>query len=87
MTRNDNASGATPRRINLAALGADTIAYVRPIRSEQVHDLFPQAPEIEPGLQLFALHKADGEPILLTDNRDAVLAEAERNDLTLVSLH
>src|SRR5262245_51283007 len=44
----------------LAQLGDGEIAYVRTIRSEDVPVLFPQAPDIEPGLELFALHAADG---------------------------
>ena len=51
----------------LAQLGDGEIAYVKTIRSEDVHALFPQVPEIEPGLKLFALHAADGTPIMLTD--------------------
>jgi hypothetical protein len=51
---------------SLAALGEGHIAYVRQIRSEDVPGLFPQAPKIAPGLKLFALHAADGTPIMLT---------------------
>ena len=46
----------------LAHLGDGQIAYVKPIRSEDVPAMFPQAPEIAPGLKLFALHAADGYP-------------------------
>jgi hypothetical protein len=53
----------------LAQLGDGEIAYVKAIRSDQVAKLFPQAPELEPGTQLFALHAADGTPIMLTDSR------------------
>ena len=31
---------------------------MKPIRSEDVANMFPQAPEIAPGLTLFALHAA-----------------------------
>ncbi len=48
---------------------------------------FPQAPKIEPGLQLFALLSASGEPIVLTDSRDAAVANAWAHDLETVSLH
>ena len=50
----------------LAHLGDGQIAYVKTIRSEDVHTLFPQVPEIQPGLKLFALHGAivdDLEPL------------------------
>lgn len=68
-------------------LGQGAIAYVKPIRSEQVPGLFPQAPEMQPGLDLFMLLGADGVPILLTDSKDAALANAWQNELQTVSLH
>ena len=38
----------------LAHLGEGHIAYVRAIRSEELNRLFPQAPKLDPGLDLFA---------------------------------
>lgn len=70
-----------------AHLGGGTVAYVKAIRSEEVNRLFPQAPAIQPGLQLFALLGADGTPMLLTDSRDAAIANAWENELHTVSLH
>jgi hypothetical protein len=72
---------------DLAALGEGHIAYVRPIRSDEVKRLFPQAPELAPGLDLFALLSASGAPILLADSRDVIVANATANDLLPVSLH
>ncbi|MGZ5854075.1 MAG: BQ00720 family protein [Xanthobacteraceae bacterium] len=71
----------------LAQLGGGRIAYVRPIRSEEVHALFPQVPEIAPGLKLFALLSADGTPIMLTDTREAAVANAWSNELETMSVH
>jgi hypothetical protein len=71
----------------LAHLGAGAIAYVKTIRSEDAQRLFPQAPPIRPGLKLFALLNADGSPILLTDSKDAAIANAWENQLETVSLH
>jgi len=71
----------------LAQLGDGEIAYVKTIRSEDVHTLFPQVPEIEPGLKLFALHAADGTPIMLTDSREAAIANAASQQLEMVSVH
>ena len=71
----------------LAQLGDGQIAYVKAIRSEQVAKLFPQAPAIEPGTQLFALHAADGTPIMLTDTREAAVANAWSHELETVSVH
>ena len=72
---------------SLASLGEGHIAYVKQIRSEDVPDLFPQAPKIAPGLKLFALHAADGTPIMLTDSREAALANAWSHELETVSVH
>lgn len=71
----------------LALLGEGHIAYVKQIRSEDVPDLFPEAPQIAPGLKLFALHAADGTPIMLTDSREAAIANAWSNELEAVSVH
>lgn len=71
----------------LAELGDGEIAYVKTIRSEDMHTLFPQAPQIAPGLKLFALHAADGTPIMITDSREAAIANAASHELETVSVH
>ncbi|WP_201833043.1 DUF1150 family protein [Microvirga zambiensis] len=71
----------------LAALGLGEMAYVKPMEADEIARLFPQAPKLQSGTQLFALLSASGEPILLTDNRDAAVANAWAHDLTTVSLH
>jgi hypothetical protein len=71
----------------LARLGDGAIAYVKPLLSEEAQRLFPQAPEMQPGLKLFALLSADGTPIMLTDSRDAALANAWSHELHTVGLH
>jgi len=71
----------------LAGLGGGKVAYVKAVRSEDVKSLFPQAPQLEPGVQLFALHAADGTPIMLTDSREAAVANAWSHELETVSVH
>lgn len=71
----------------LAGLGAGRITYVRAMSSDQVSNLFPQAPPLTPGLKLWALLGADGTPILLTDSREAAEAGALQNDLVTVAVH
>lgn len=71
----------------LAHLGDGRLAYVKAIRSEDVASLFPQAPQIAPGLKLFALHAADGTPIMVTDSREAAIANAWSHELEAVSVH
>ena len=72
---------------NLAHLGDGVIAYVKAIHSEDVPALFPRGPEIQPGLKLFALHAADGTPIMVTDSREAAIANAVSQHLETVSVH
>jgi hypothetical protein len=38
-------------------------------------------------MRLFALLSADGSPIMLTDSRDAAIANAREHELQTVSLH
>jgi len=85
MNRNEN--DITPEA--LAHLGDGRIAYVKAIRSEDVAALFPQmqVPKLAPGVKLFALHAADGTPIMLTDSREAAVANAWSNELQAVSVH
>ena len=72
----------------LARLGGGRIAYVRSIKSEDVRNLFPQVKdELTPGMTLFALLSADGTPIMLTDTREAAVANAWSNELETVSVH
>ncbi|BAT61701.1 hypothetical protein GJW-30_1_04261 [Variibacter gotjawalensis] len=71
----------------LQHLGDGSIAYVKAIRSEDVKSLFPQAPDIQPGVQLFTLNAADGTPIMLTDSRESAIAGAFQHELQAVSVH
>jgi hypothetical protein len=71
----------------LAHLGDGRVAYVKPILSEDVRKLFPQAPQMAPGIKLFSLHAADGTPIMLTDSREAAIANAWSQELETVSVH
>jgi hypothetical protein len=58
----------------LAALGGGKVAYVKAVRSEDVKSMF-------------ALHAADGTPIMLTDSREAAVANAWSHELETVSVH
>ena len=70
-----------------AHLGDGALAYVKTMNSEDVARLFPQAPPLRPGVKLFALLGADGSPILLTNSKDAAIANAWEHELRTVSLH
>lgn len=74
-------------RNEFAHLGAGKVGYIRKMRSEEVSSVFPEAPDLNPGLDLWALFGADGTPILLTDNRSSTFFKAAEDDLTTVPLH
>lgn len=82
---NTNETVLTPEAF--AVLGGGQVAYVRVIKSEEVKTLFPQAPLMAPGMKLFSLHAADGTPIILTDSREAAVANAREHELDTVSVH
>ncbi|MGN6550718.1 MAG: DUF1150 family protein [Pararhizobium sp.] len=71
----------------LAHLGEGQVAYIRKMRSEEISERFPGAPELDPGLDLWALFGADGTPILVSDDRTSAFFKAQENDLRTVSLH
>lgn len=57
----------------LAALGAPSLVYVKPIAVN--------------GVEAFALHAADGSPIIVMASRDAAFAAARQNDMQPMSVH
>ncbi len=70
-----------------ADLGGGRLAYVRPLNADEARGLFPTMPQVAPGLELWALLAADGSPIMLSDNREALVMNAREQDLETVSLH
>lgn len=71
----------------LAHLGEGHVAYMRKMKSDELNGRFPNLPPIASGLELWTLFAANGEPILLSDERDSVLAKAQEDNLVPVSLH
>lgn len=71
----------------LAQIGEGEVAYLKLMRSEDIRRAFPQAPDLAPGIKLFALLSADGTPILLADSKAAALANAWEHELETVSVH
>lgn len=73
--------------IEFAHLGEGKVAYVRELKSEDIPDLFPNAPALAPGMTLWALINANGTPILIADSREVAVAGALENELTTLSVH
>lgn len=72
---------------DLAHLGEGTVAYLREMETDDLKGKFPGLPEMTSGLKLWALFAANGQPILLSDERERAIAGAFENDLVPVSLH
>ena len=71
-----------------AALGAETIVFVRPITGTELAHFIPEA-QIAPEDAVFQLiMSADGSPVLVTDN-DAAITDwlEDRDEITLVRRH
>jgi hypothetical protein len=85
MENENNAPPLTPQEF--AHLGAGAVAYVRPVDSEDVQRLFPQAPQLRPGVRLLALMSADGSPLVLTNTTSDATRIAWEHELETVSLH
>jgi hypothetical protein len=77
----------TVTKADLAHLGEGSVAYLREMASEDLKGRFPGLPDMEPGMRLWALFGASGQPILLSDERDRAIAGAFENDLVPVALH
>jgi hypothetical protein len=74
-------------RAELAKFGAGEIAYIREMTSDQAKAMFPAIEGLPTGINLFALHGADGTPIALTDSRDAAIGHAIGDALEVRALH
>lgn len=71
----------------LAKLGGGKIAYIRVMTSDEAKEMFPAVEGIPAGIDLFALHAADGTPLALTDSRQAAMGHAMGDELEVASLH
>ena len=73
--------------IELARLGGGHVAYIKTLSSDEALKMFPAIEDLPRGINLFALHAADGTPIALTDTRQAALSHAMDGELEIASLH
>jgi hypothetical protein len=96
MNENTTKRSKTPRKtdriapvsqIELAKLGGGHVAYIKILSSDEARRMFPAIEGLPPGINLFALHAADGTPIALTDSRQAALSHAMDGELEIASVH
>jgi hypothetical protein len=73
--------------IELARLGGGQVAYIKTLSSDEALRMFPAIEDLPRGINLFALHAADGTPIALTDTRQAALSHAMDGELEIASVH
>lgn len=73
--------------IELARLGGGHIAYIREMTSDEAKRMYPSVEGLPKGINLFALHGADGTPIALTDSLQAALGHAIDGELEVASVH
>ncbi|MBS0241618.1 MAG: DUF1150 domain-containing protein, partial [Proteobacteria bacterium] len=62
--------------LELARLGDGQVAYIKAMTSAQARRMFPSIKGLPRGIDLYALHAADGTPIALTDSRQAAVGHA-----------
>lgn len=71
----------------LAALGGGKIAYIKVLSSDDAKRFYPSVEDLPSGIQLYALHAADGSPIALTDSLQAAMGHAIGDELEVASIH
>ena len=91
--RRTRASGSATHRqmmiteLELARLGDGQVAYIKAMTSAEARRMFPSIKGLPRGIDLYALHAADGTPIALTDSRQAAVGHAMDGELEIASLH
>ena len=70
--------------VEFATFGTNAIAYVRPIDAVDFGKRFPKAQPLPRDQELFGLFAADGEPLAVADEADALFNNAIERDLTPV---
>lgn len=89
-TRRHSHSGGHPTiitEIELARLGDGQVAYIKAMTSAEARRMFPSVKGLPRGIDLYALHAADGTPIALTDSRQAAVGHAIDGELEIASVH
>jgi len=72
---------------DLAKLGGGKVAYIKMMTHDEARELFPAVEGLPAGIDLFALHAADGTPLVLTDSRQAAVGHALGDELEVASVH
>jgi hypothetical protein len=73
--------------VEFAKLGGGHVAYIKVLTSDEAHRLYPAIKGLPAGIDLYALHAADGTPLALTDSRQAAIGHAKGDKLEVASVH
>jgi hypothetical protein len=83
----DETIASVVSHIDLATLGEGHVAYIKTLSPDDARRMFPAIEGLPQGINLYALHSADGTPIALTDTRQAALSHAIEDELEVASVH
>ena len=71
----------------LARLGGGKVAYIKVMSHDEAKQLFPTVEGLPTGIDLYALHAADGTPLVLTDSHQAALGHAMGDELEIAAVN
>lgn len=83
----DLTSVDTITKEDLLHIGEENVAYIRELSITDFENLYPGILDADMPYKLFALLGADGEPLMISDDRSVAEANADEYDLEMVSLH
>lgn len=83
----DATSADAVSKEDLRHIGEEAIAYIRELSPEDFETLYPGILDGDVPYKLYALLGADGEPLMISDDRSVAEANANEHDLEMVSLH
>jgi len=72
--------------LEFAQLGEGRVAYLKRVKTDELAEKFPGLPPMTPGIEIWGLFGAAGEPIVLSDVRAQALASAQEHELETVTL-
>jgi hypothetical protein len=73
--------------VEFAKLGGGQVAYIKVLTSDEARRLYPAVKGLPAGIDLYALHAADGTPLALTDSRQAAIGHARGDKLEVAHVH
>jgi len=72
--------------LEFARLGEGRVAYLKRVKTDELARRFPDLPPMTPGIEIWGLFGAAGDPIVLSDVRANALAGAQEHELETVTL-